>query len=176
MDEELDVRLGELLDNALELIRSSSGFVVARLSESSGRNHAVSNLEVRNLDLFLTYRSFEAEVQLRFSHLRNIVEGASLAVTATLAVVNGRTVLFGFLAYISNGIANSLLAVEFEHRSNGQNTLLREFLCRESTGNGSLYLTAFQYQRVRVHLDLIRVWQRLVARCQHHYSSDEAKE
>ena len=69
-----------------------------------------------------------------------------------------------------------MLAIEFEHRSNGQNTLLREFLCRESTGNGSLYLTAFQYQRVRVHLDLIRVWQRLVARCQHHYSSDEAKE
>ena len=176
LDEELDVRLGELLDHALEPIRGSSGSVVARCSESSGRNDTVSNLQVRNLDLFLTYGSFEAEVQLRFSHLRNIVEGASLAVTATLAVVNGRTVLFGFLAYISNGFANSLLALVLQHRSNGENTLLGEFLLRESTGNGSLYLTAFQYQRVRVYLNLLRVLQRLVARCQHHYSSDEAKE
>ena len=159
----------------MELIRRSSRLVVLCLCQLSRCYNAVSNLQVRNLNHFLTYTCLEAQIQLRFTHLRNIVERATLRVFTTLFVINELTVLFGFLSYIGYRLANGLLTRILQYRSNYEYTLLSEFLCRESTGDLSVNLVTYLYQRVRINGDLIGFRQRFVTGCQQCYCSNEAK-
>ena len=141
----------------MELVRRSSALVVTCVSQLIGSDHAVSNLEVRDLNHFLTDLCFEAQIELRLVHSGNIVERAVLTILATLFVVHGLAVLFRLLTYIGNRLTDYLLTLEFEDRSNSENTFLSEFLLRESTDDLSVHFVTNLYQRTRVNTNLLGV-------------------
>ena len=175
LDEELDIRFLHLLDHALELIGRYHRLVVACLCQLHGSHQSVSNLQFRHLYFFLPHLCCKAQEQLALVHSRYIVKRATLRILTACFVINGRTVLLYFLAYIRNRATYCLASLVFEHGSYGEHAFLSEFLYRESAGNVSAHLIAYHGERTRVHADLFRLGQRLAARCQHCYCNERKK-
>ena len=174
LDQELNVSLERVLDDALELVGSNNRSIVLSGSELSGNNKTVSNLYLRNFHFFLAVLSSKAEIEFALCHSRIIVETARLSVLTTLFVVDHSTILFYFLADVSNRLTFEFFSVEFEDGSNGKNAFLSEFLYRERTCDVCIYLVTNNCQGTRVNCDLFGLWHS-AAGCQHCHCNDRHK-
>ena len=150
LDEEHDVCLALLLDDALE-------GVVARGGRSAGEgllyhlgsgDDAVGNLHGRDFDILLAHRALELQVEFGLGHLGHVVKRGLHRVVAAHLVGDGLVVALDLLALEYGSLALGLATFPTQDGGHLDDGFLIEILLRELAVDGGRHLAVHSLQHL----------------------------
>ena len=155
LDEEHDVGIIRLLDDALEAVGRDDGRHACERSESFGSDHAISDLEVGEVDRAATLLPLEVEVELALCHSGDVGQDEVDGGVGAISMVHDTVVAVDLFALEGGAVAPLLTALIAEDRDDGQRSILGEPLRGEGEVDGYRYFAPDDFEGLRFGLDLV---------------------
>ena len=155
LDEEHDVGIIRLLDDALEAVGRDDGRDACERSESFGSDHAISDLEVGEVDRAATLLPLEVEVELALCHSGDVGQDEVDGGVGAIRMVHDTVVAVDLFALEGGAVAPLLTTLIAEDRDDGQRSILGEPLRGEGEVDGYRYFAPDDFEGLRFGLDLV---------------------
>ena len=155
LDEEHDVGIIRLLDDALEAVGRDDGRHACERSESFGSDHAISDLEVGEVDGAATLLPLEVEVELALCHSGDVGQDEVDGGVGAISMVHDTVVAVDLFALEGGAVAPLLTTLIAEDRDDGQRSILGEPLRGEGEVDGYRYFAPDDFEGLRFGLDLV---------------------
>ena len=155
LDEEHNVGIIRLLDDALEAVGRDDGRHACKRSESFGSDHAISDLEVGEVDGAATLLPLEVEVELALCHSGDVGQDEVDGGVGAISMVHDAVVAVDLFALEGGAVAPLLTALIAEDRDDGQRSILGEPLRGEGEVDGYRYFAPDDFEGLRFGLDLV---------------------
>ena len=155
LDEEHDVGIIRLLDDALEAVGRDDGRHTCERSKSFGSDHAISDLEVGEVDGAATLLPLEVEVELALCHSGDVGQDEVDGGVGAIRMVHDTVVAVDLFALEGGTVAPLLTTLIAEDRDDGQRSILGEPLRGEGEVDGYRYFAPDDFEGLRFGLDLV---------------------
>ena len=155
LDEEHNVGIIRLLDDALEAVGRDDGRYACERSESFGSDHAISDLEVGEVDRTATLLPFEVEVEFALCHSGDVGQDEVDGGVGAISMVHDTVVAVDLFALEGGAVAPLLTTLIAEDRDDGQRSILGEPLRGEGEVDGYRYFAPDDFEGLRFGLDLV---------------------
>ena len=143
LDEEHDISIIGLLDDALEAIRSDDGANTCKGSKSFRGDDTISDLQIWELDDAVTLLALEVEVKLALGHRRDVGEYEVDCGIATIGVMDDAVVAVDLFPLEGRSCPPFFATLVAKDGNDGQGCVLGEPLSWE----GEMHRYGYRYLR-----------------------------
>ena len=156
INQELDVSLLLVLNDALESIRSCRSRRAAHREQLARRAHAIANFYLGHRYYLAAHASVKSCIQVTVNHASFVGERSLHRVRTPYLVLYRGAVALNLLTLERSTLAADLLALKLQYRSHRHYSLFLHVLLWEDTTDSSRYLTTYFLERSRSDLKVVR--------------------